>query len=244
MKDLLPSPSANTHFFAYELPPIADYVQAMAAVWYNRRFSAPGGHVSRLRQLGKATDQYYLFHFHDDTLVNLMPELQEQPGTLFLWNQPPLIERLDAGDQSHPLAPGSFSADRVAGPPQALRLATLVQAPEAGQGWASLAYTVTVPPGSTLRFAALKDAGGLAEEDGMAFRVRIQKPSGELEQVFATFLQPDLPGMASGWREVSVPLEAYWDQTILVRLEVSAGANSSHDLGYWSNPRLVRDTPY
>ena len=70
----------------------------------------------------------------------------------------------------------------------------------------------------------------------MAFRVRIQGPSGELEQVFATFLQPDLPGMASGWRKYRVPMEAYWDQTILVRLEVSAGANSLHDLGYWADP--------
>jgi hypothetical protein len=135
----------------------------------------------------------------------------------------------------------AYAVDIVAGPPGARRLATQVNAVPPEHGWASLAYSVTVPAGSQLAFGIAKDAGAAEGDDGMAFRVRIEDGSGATETLFETDLEQGAPGMAAGWKDVVVPVDRYWGKPVTLRLEVLAGANNAHDFGFWGNPRFVID---
>ena len=243
MMSLIPDPPSDAHFFAFRLVPQPDYVQAMAAVWYKRPFQWPGGHLNRLKNQGWATPDYYLLDYQEGVLYNLMPELQEHQKTFFVWSQEPTVEVWD--EQGRPLnSPPAFyyAVDQVVGPPDERRLSIAMHPPEASGSWALLGYTVKVPVNSELRFAIMRDGGGLSSEDGMAFRIRVQGEPGQLDTVFETFLENPTPEASIGWTRAIVPMEVYWGQTVGLYLEVAAGANTWHDYGYWANPRLVVDT--
>jgi hypothetical protein len=241
MRALLPDPSPATHIFAYHVPPVPDYVQAMAAAWYGRAFASPGGDVSRLRQMGKGTPDSHLFDYSDGVLYDLMPELREHPTTVFVYRQPPLAEVWRADRTAALLDAGSFAVDQVAGPVGQRRLSIRLNAVPPEQGWAGLTFSVTVPPGSRLAFGVGKDAGGLQNEDGMVFRVRIEDSVGSSDVLYETRVETSGPGMDAGWQMAMVPVERYWEQPVKLRLEVFARANNLHDYGYWANPRFVID---
>lgn len=243
MMSLLADPASDAHFFAFRFVPVPDYIQAMAAVWYERPFQTPGGDYNRLKRQGWATSDYYLFDYHEGVLYNLMPELQEHQRTLFVWGQEPVVEVWD--ERGQPLnSPSTFyyAVDQVVGPVNERRLSIVMHPPEASNSWASLGYVVEIPRNSELCFAIMRDGGGSADEDGMAFRVRVQGESGRSDAVFESFLEHPAPEVPIGWMEAVIPMETYWGQTVNLCLEVAAGANTLHDYGCWANPRLVIDT--
>ena len=241
MQSLLPDPSPATHIFAYRLPPVPDFAQAMAAVWYNRTFPAPGGDFSRLKKMGRATPDSYLFDYSDGVLYDLMPELREHPTTVFVNKQPPVAEVLRGDGAAAPLGAGSFGVDLVAGPAGQRRLSIRQNAVPPEEGWAGLAFSVTVPANSQLALGVGKDGGSLPNEDGMIFRVRVEDMLGKSDVIYETSVETSAPGLAAGWKTALIPMERYWGQPVKLRLEVFAGANDLHDYGYWANPRFVID---
>jgi hypothetical protein len=75
----------------------------------------------------------------------------------------------------------------------------------------------------------------------MAFRIRLMDQSGQTETLFETFLTAEEGETAEAWQEVAIPLQPYWNQAAVLRLEVAAGQNGVHGQGYWANPRFVID---
>lgn len=240
MIDLVPAPTADAHFFAARFPLEPDYVQAMAAVWYNRPFRWPGGDMRRLREQGWATPDYYVFDYRDGELHDLMPELREVARTWFIWSQSASAQVVD--DVGSPL-PTTFewAADQIAGPPAAQRWTIMMRPPpEAARSWASLAYTVTVPTGSELRFGLWWDSHAAAQDGGMAFRVRVHEPTRPGETIFRWLPKPGTGQTADQWQEKRVSMASYWGKTVRLSLEVAAVAAPSECVaGYWANPRLV-----
>jgi len=237
---LVPAPSADSHFFAARLPPEPDYVQAMAAVWYNRPFRWPGGDMRRLREQGWATPDYYVFDYRDGELRDLMPELRAAARTWFIWSQPASAQVVDAMGGPLP-ATFEWAADQIAGPPAAQRWAIMMRPPPgAARSWASLAYTVTIPTGSELRFGLWWDSRAAAQDGGMALRVRVHEPTRPGETIFAWLLKPETGQAADQWQEERVSLAPYWGKTVRLSLEVAAVAVPSESVAvYWANPRLV-----
>ncbi len=240
MIDLVPEPTADAHFFAARLPLEPDYVQAMAAVWYGRPFHWPGGDMRRLREQGWATPNYYVFDYRDGRLHDLMPELREAPHTWFVWSQPASIQVVDVAGNPLPTT-FEWAADQIAGPLAAQRWAIMMRPPLNGtRSWASLVYTVTIPAGSELRFGLWWDGHAAAQDEGMAFRVRVHEPTRAGATIFEARLRPETAGTPDQWQEARVSLAPYWGKTVRLSLEVAAvAAASPYATAYWANPRLV-----
>ena len=105
-------------------------------------------------------------------------------------------------------------------------------APESG--WSNLLYQVTLRGGAL--FILPKDVGGVALEDGIAFRVRAIKPTGEEERLVSTFVE------SGGGRIVARGRHSYGvvlGESRAVAPRVAAGQNLLHDHGYWAVPPLV-----
>jgi len=241
LMELKPTPANDTHFFVYDLPSTNDFFQAMASVWYDRSFPAPGGSFGRLKSKGNADSNYYLFNFQDGVFYNLMPELQEEGETTFLWASPMAAQILHPDGSMNQLDSGSYKVNLDVGPPDARRLGIFLHPPSPNEGWSSIKFQATIPEHSDLRFGILRESGGLPEEDGMTFRVRAIRPSGESTVLFIAFLEPDQTKTKSQWTDVSLPMGDYWGETIDLYLEVFAGNNLLHDHGFWANPRFVVD---
>jgi hypothetical protein len=241
MKRLLPEVTADSHLFANRFVVTPSFLRAVAQVWYDQPLSPPAGSFSQLKLHGRATDDFYLFDYANGQLVNLMPELQEHDETIFLWSQEPRAEIVPEDGEEAVGAAAGVSEMIITGPEGDQRLAFLTEPPESGQGWLSLVYVVSVPDQSELRLAMRKEFGRLPGEDGMAFRVRLMDQSGQTETLLETFLTAGEAGTEEVWQEVAIPLQPYWNQAVVLRLEVSAGKNALHDQGYWANPRFVID---
>ena len=239
MITIIPDPSDTTHFFAYEMPPTADYIQSMAAVWYDQSFRAPGGYYGRLKDHGRASNEYYLLNYEDGNLYNLMPELQNAELTVFIWEQDPVAEIVHPDGTAAKLDEGSYHLDTLVGPPGSRKLGIFLHPPAPEAGWASLAYSVAVPENSVLQFATRRETGGLSEEDGMHFRITITGPSNQSEIIYQEFVEVKRNDSSEPWTEVTIPIQNYWGVNAEIRLEVAAGGNLIHDHGYWANPRFV-----
>lgn len=240
MIDLVPKPTADAHFFAARLPLEPDYVQAMAAVWYNQPFRWPGGDMRRLREQGWATPDYYVFDYRDGELHDLMPELREATRTWFVWSRPSTIQALDAAGNPLPTT-FEWAANQIAGPPTAQRWAIMMRPPlGATRSWASLVYTVTIPVGSELRFGLWWDGDTAAQDEGTAFRVRVHEPARISTTIFETLLRPEIGWTSGQWQEARVSMAPYWGKVVRLSLEAAAvAAPSESAAAYWANPRLV-----
>jgi 4-amino-4-deoxy-L-arabinose transferase-like glycosyltransferase len=234
-KQMLPDLDTSYHLFAYSLPPVPDYVQAMASVWYGEPLKYPGGHIGRLLELGQATDKYYVLDYADGRLYNLMPELQQCEQTTFLWDAEPLAEIVDHENNRRELDEGAFELDVVKGPEEDKRFGFFLHPPAPEEGWSSLTYRTEVPEDSVLAFGLWKEWGGIEDEDGVQVRVRVRSP-GLGEQ---TVYQADLATDKNSWTDVTVALDHYGSQEVQIELQVAAGDNFLHDHLYWANPRIV-----
>jgi hypothetical protein len=243
MVTIVPEPDVDSNFFSYEFPPLADYIQAMAAVWYDLPFYGPGGHIDRLLNLGTATANDYVLTYEDERLINLMPELQAQEQTVFIWESNPLLEIVNSTGQATPLPESNYHLYQVAGPAGYRRFASFLHPPVPEEGWASLAYSVSVPENGSLQFGIRRENGGLAEEDGMIFRVRAIDAGGNSQTLFEQFVDSNDHGPDNPWTDVSIPMSDYWGKTIELRFETGSGGNIIHDHGYWANPRFTIDPP-
>lgn len=242
MKQLLPAVSEQTHVFAYRFPITPSFLPAVTEIWYDQPIAALGGSFGLLEQHGRADPSFYVFDYDPEQkrLYNLMPELQAYDETIFLWSQTPRAEILSGTVPISETNPLPYRDIAIAGPPPDWRAAIPVQPPADGQ-WLSLVYVTTIPDHSVLQFALHKDFGNLPGEDGLVFRVRAQRPSGETDTLFETFITADEPGGEGSWLDVTIPLAAYWNEAVILRLETAAGADRQHDNGYWANPRIVID---
>ncbi len=235
----IPNPDPDSNFFAYEFPPEADYIQAMASVWYDQPFSGLGGHIDRLLQLGTAETDDYVLTYEDNHLINLMPELQVAQLTFFIWEQSPLIETVRPDGTAGPLAENNYQLYQVVGPSSSRRFASYLHPPAPEEGWASLVYPVIVPQDSTLQFGIRRENGGLAEEDGLIFRVRATDASGTTHTLFNQFVDVNEHSDDNPWTDISIPMKDYWGQEIELRFETAANNNVLHDHAYWANPRFT-----
>lgn len=234
-RQMLPDLDASYHLFAYNLPPVPDYIQSMASVWYEEPLKYPGGTIGRLLELGQATDKYYVLDYADGRLYNLMPELQQSEQTTFLWDAEPVAEIVDHENNRHELDAGAFELDVVMGPEEEKRFGFFLHPPAPEEGWSSLTYRTEAPEDSALAFGLWKEWGGIEGEDGVQVRVRVKSPGlGEL-----TVYEAELARDKNSWTDVIVPLDQYGSQEVQIELQVAAGDNFLHDHLYWANPRIV-----
>jgi hypothetical protein len=232
---MYPQISPEAHFFAYRLPPIPDYVQSMASVWYDLPLSGFGGSWERLLQYGQATEHFYLLDFADGQLSNLLPELQDYNETIFIWDAAPVAETIGNDGATSPLDPGAYALNQIVGPPEARRLGMFVHPPPPAEGWASITYPVSIPEGSTLTFDTYKEWGDIESEDGMIFRVNFLPDTGG----GITLFQDSIDAPAAEWRNHHVDVSQFWGQSGRMQFQVSANGNLIHDHAYWSIPRFV-----
>jgi hypothetical protein len=235
IKELLPEINERTHIFAYNMPPITDYIQSMASVWYGVKLEGRGGQWDRLLNSGFATPNDYLFNYEEGLISNIMPELQEFEETVFIWQEKPVVEVINLDNSSASLDTGAYQLNQVIGPSGQKRFGFFIHPPAPETGWASLAYTTTVPYTSDLMFGIHKDWGQVEGEDGMTFRVNVVTDAGEKQTIF----QSSVDILSEDWTELKLPMDAYWGQTVLLQFQVYANANLLHDHGYWANPRFV-----
>lgn len=239
MKRLLPQVTENTHVFAHRFVIAPSFMRAVVQVWYNQMLSEPGGSLDELRWHGRASDDFYLFDYENETLTNLMPTLQAHDETVFLWSQTPEVKAfVPSGETAGEKA--AYTADQVVGPAHDRRLALLTHPPASDQSWLSLAYTVTVPHQSQLRFGLGVPADEATGEGDMTFRVRLSQQEGQEETIYQRTLASDLQ---AGWLEATIPMDDYWGKQVVLRLEVvAAGDSNGPQAGYWANPRFVIDS--
>jgi hypothetical protein len=237
MQQLMPHVSGETHVFAHRFVTDASYLPATVKVWYDQPLSEPGGSLSRLVEHGRATRHFYLFDYEDGRLINLMPELQEHEQTTFIWNQKPVREVVLPDGQRRSLESTGQTSLVIAGPAAEQRLALLTPLPpEVGAGWLSLGYTLPVPDQSQLRLAIRRPA----QPGEVAYRVRLTAANGRSRILFEETWEDDETTAAGGWRDVILPLDAYWEQTVTLAFEVQDRARVIGG-GYWSNMRFVVD---
>lgn len=72
----------------------------------------------------------------------------------------------------------------------------------------------------------------------MIFRVNAVAEDGSRHTIYQYFLETE----TDGWVEPQIPMDDYWQQTILLQFQVHANENLLHDHGYWANPRFVIDS--
>ncbi|MCA9946508.1 MAG: hypothetical protein KC449_23665 [Anaerolineales bacterium] len=238
IQKLIPAVHEHTHFFAYDMPPVTDYIQSMAAVWYDENLEGRGGYWKRLLDSGFASPDDYLLNYENGLVYNAMPELQTHKKTYFIWQENPTAEIIHADGTSTPLDSGSYQLNQIVGLLGQKRFGFFMHPPSPEDGWASLTYTTTVPENSALTFGILKDWGGVAGEDGMIFRVNAVAEDGSRHTIYQYFLETE----TDGWVEPQIPMDDYWQQTILLQFQVHANENLLHDHGYWANPRFVIDS--
>ncbi|MCB8942674.1 MAG: hypothetical protein H6658_02745 [Ardenticatenaceae bacterium] len=223
VKALLPSVNANTTIFAHRFPITPSFLPATFQVWYGTTINtAVGGGLPQLQQAGRATRDYYLFDYQDETVVNLMPELQEHEETVFLWAEDGRLEQISPHNETTQ-TPDNAPTLAVAGPADDLRVSVLPPELETADTWNSLIYPVTVPTDSQLQFSLFATAADAA------FRVRILGMGSEWETVLETAVPTP-----NQWTDITIPLRDYGGQSVIIRLE------STKD-GIWGNPRLTRD---
>jgi hypothetical protein len=239
IKQLVPEIDEHTHFFAYDMPPVTDYIQSMAAVWYDTRLNSRGGAWKRLMTSGFANPNDWLFNYEDGLVYNAMPELQDHEETIFIWQENPAAEITHLDGTSLPLNTGDYELNQIIGPPGQKRFGFFVHPPAPGDGWSSLTYTTTVPYNSDLIFGMRKEWGQVNGEDGMTFRVNIVDNADGQHTIYQTSLDT----ITEIWTEPSLPMDDFWGQTVLLQFQVHANGNLLHDHGYWANPRFVVDNP-
>ncbi len=239
IKNLVPEINDQTHFFAYNMPPVTDYIQAMAAVWYDRDLGGRGGSWKRLMKSGFATSDDYLFNYEEEFVYNIMPELQEYEKTIFVWQETPTAEIMRADNTTIPLDLGAYQLNQIVGSSGQERFGFFIHPPAPEDGWASLSYTTAVPNNSDLMFGIRKEWGSVSGEDGMTFRVNIVDNMG----VTQTIYHESLDTITEDWLVPRIPMDKYWQQTITVQFQVHANNNLLHDHGYWANPRFITSSP-
>lgn len=236
LKRHLPSVSAETtHLFAFDSVPQPDYLQAAASTWYATPLPWPGGWWQRMVGQGVATDDYHLFHWQDERLVDIMPELRDAATTHFVWHATPVVSTLsERGDFLREAAGDTYRLNQVIGPTAALRFGHYLHPPN--QGWTSLEFTTEVPAGTQFVVDVWKDWGDEAGEDGMTFRVVLEVvATGERLSSAVTITEP-----TQTWQTININPAAFVDRPIRVQLQVQAGQNALHDHGYWANPRFIK----
>lgn len=245
MKQLLPTVTESTHIFAYRFPITPNFLHAVSEIWYDRKIADFGGPLDALEQYGQADPTYYVFDYADGRLYNLMPELQKSRETHFIWHVPPVAtirqsEEFVRGTQAFVDGGTVFSqklVERISDPPPVTiagpatdrRIAvTAVGAPTLN--WSALAYTVTVPLNSQLEFGILQSTPTPASEQPQIFRVWLIPKEG------APILLHSTTNPSENWQDVTIPMQAYSDQTVELRFEVRSYLVFD---SYWSNIRFT-----
>ncbi len=230
-----PHIDADTHFFAYNLPPVPDYIQSMASVWYGINLNSFGGSWDRLLRYGLATNKYFILSVEDGKLVNVMPELQDYKETAFIWDSMPKMEIITRDGQTLPIDPGAYALDQIVGPSAGYRLGMFMHPPSPDVGWASATFPVTIPNNSALAFATYKAWADVDSEDGMTFRVNFLPDDGAPITIF----QESIDTPESTWRHHLVDVSGMSGRSGHMQFQVSANGNLLNDHGFWTMPRLV-----
>jgi len=230
-----PNVQPDTHFFAYNLPPVPDYIQSMASVWYETKLDALGGDWTRLLRYGRATEQFYLLNVEDGQLENILPELQAYKETIFIWDPNPLMEVIAHDSTTQPADPGAYALGQIVGPPGERRLGMFMHPPAPDIGWISATYPVTIPEGSALAFGIYKAWADVEGEDGITFRINFFPDNGGEVVLF----QESIESPEATWRQHVVDVSGFAGQTGRMQFQVSANGNILNDHGFWNVPRFV-----
>ena len=230
-----PNIQPDTHFFAYNLPPVPDYIQSMASVWYETKLDALGGDWTRLLRYGRATEQFYILNIENGQLENILPELQAYTETIFVWDSNPLMEVVAHDGSAQPADPGAYALGQIVGPFGERRLGAFMHPPAPDIGWISATYPVTIPEDSALAFGTYKAWADIEGEDGMTFRVKFLPDGGGAAVLF----QESIDSPEATWRQHVVDVSGFAGQTGRMQFQVSANGNILNDHGFWSVPRFV-----
>ncbi|MCA9935441.1 MAG: hypothetical protein H6662_02670 [Ardenticatenaceae bacterium] len=221
MQAFLPD-ATGLHLFAYRFPITPHFLRSVMQVWYDRDepLPQPYGPLDRLQAYGEATSDFYLLDWDGSQIINLAPEWQAAPRTLFVWSHPQSVAWVDesggetAVEQTQHLS--------VAGPDDDRRLAVKMEPPQSGL-WLSQAYTLSVPDG-----AVLATAVRATDHTNIHFRLRLMT-----ENSAETLFDTTITAGDETWHEVQIQLAAY-AQPATFRLEIQGDG-----IGYWADPRLT-----
>ena len=197
MKAMIPELTPATAVYANTFvlkPAFAPYA---VAVWYGKT-EVEGGSLNRLREAGAVGPETYLFDYERERLRDVLPGLHDYGATYLLW---------PAG-----------TAPQIGGPAGAERLTTAT----AGQGWQTIAVTVTVPAGAGFYTAYYGPSSG---------RYRIRALAGGTDSLLAVGTAEET---TAGWQEIALSLPRYWSKETTFLLESQGG-------GVWAQPRLVQE---
>ncbi|HSM56688.1 MAG TPA: hypothetical protein VK879_11085 [Candidatus Sulfomarinibacteraceae bacterium] len=220
MRQLLPQAPAQAQMFAHRFVLQPGFVAAAAAVWYEQP-QISGGSLQRLKEQGYATPTTYLWDYEDGRLYNAIPDFQNHPLTIPLW-QP--TDTSIIGSSGDPSDTGAYTLHSAVGPPGERRLGVVVRPPETG--WLSLAYEESVPENGVFIVDVWASAGA-------AIRLRIDGASGQTETI-ATLLITEED--ARRWQSLATSLPAYSGKPVTVHVDVQSPSRDDVSL---SVPRFV-----
>lgn len=237
LKELLPEPPKNAHFYAMRAADIPDYFQAMASTWYSQNFIWPGGAVSRLLTKGWGSPDDYVFDFDAGVLYDLMPELRTSNKTWLLLQLTPQARLLnDEIGAEHDAAEFTWNPLSVVGPTDERRLGIQFDLEPQIQDWHSLCYTLVIPSQAVFQTAiyiAAKDQD--AKTDVAHARVRLLAP----DRAATTLWNDRVPVGAVSWFPIDVDLRSAAGENSELCVEVSRVTGRSQVEVAWANPRIT-----
>lgn len=99
-------------------------------------------------------------------------------------------------------------------------------------GVSELSWLITLPESGNLRFStAIAMKKGSIQSDGVTFSVLVNG-----QEVFTRFKEG-----SSGFEDVSIDLNAYAGQTIILTLRTDSGPTSAYDYAFWGDPLLYTE---
>lgn len=215
MKQLLPTITADQHFYSYRFPIAPKFTRAVMQLWYDTDLKRPGGDLEHLRTIGEAGPQDYLFDYADGRIYNLMPELQKVAYTYFLWAQP--MKGTDA--------PALTLVQAANGPQLALPLPLEPAASD------RLIWTTTIPAQTELHTAVLV-------QPGVQYRIHLQNDAHSSTYEITNPADDERPY----WLAVTIPLSEFLGEETEIILEAENGGDTAVT-AYFANPRLVEPMP-
>jgi hypothetical protein len=225
LRQIMPDINPDTHVYAHRFPITPNFLRSFVYVWYGVMPTHPGGTLDMLLEHGEAAQGDYVFDYVDGELYNLMPELQAHQKTILLLAQEARLTVLPLHDEP-------ISLSKLPNVPIVtnLRLAQPMTPPDT-ESWLSHQLITPIPGNSTLEFGILQHAE-------LRYRVQLTNSANES---FLLFDSQMVAQTTDGWLDISLPLQAYWEQPIILSFEVMSKDIISQPTGYYANPRFTID---
>ena len=226
LKSMMPTIDGDQHFFSFRFPVAPDFTNAVIQVWYNTTLAPPGGSLGHLQAQGQATADFVVLDYSDGKVYNLMPELQAHVETIFLWATAYTDLIIKDDDTPQILSTDQSIQWRIVDDGIKRQFAIPMPLADERDAWVSRQFVSDIPENSALQTAVFP-------QPNAAYRIRIIRSNGQTETLFQLN-----PTDETSWQETTIPLNDYWNTSVIITLEVQGDKDTAV---YWANPRFVID---